>query len=486
MLIRVAMPNATGARTRAWWGAAICVVAATPALVLGSSQPGEAAQHGTPSPRNVLVVMTDDQTVADMVAVPATRRRIGGHGVTFRESFAGFPFCCPSRATYLTGQYAHNHGVRDNGPPNGGAAAFDDSETTAVALDAAGYRTGLIGKYLNGYAPLAHQKVPYIPPGYDDWRAITRNLMFDWEQLQNGTFVRWGSHDREYQTDVLARQAERFIESAAETATPFFLTVTPLAPHVETRSFVPRHNPRPAPRHRNAFADEPLAKPLSFNEKDVSDKPAAIQAIPRFDAARRQHLRDLNRDRRTSLLAVDELVVRLVKALRSTGALNDTLIIFTSDNGYLLGEHRRAGKDAFYEPALRVPLMIRAPGLPDGVVVESPVVNTDLAATIYDFTRVDPLLVQDGVSLFEVIASPTSFDDRELPLQTRSGIGIRAPEWTYAKHGTGPAAEFELYDLESDSDQLNSLHADPAYDDERDALANRLNALRDCQGPQCY
>jgi arylsulfatase A-like enzyme len=458
------------------------------AAIAGSGASSSDAQaRGSDGNRNVLVVMTDDERVEDMKAMRRTRRRIGGQGVRFANSYASFPVCCPSRATYLTGQYAHNHGVVSNHPPNGGAEALDDSATTAVALDAAGYRTGWVGKYLNGYLPLARQDPPYVPPGWDWWRATSvPRVMYGWEQVIGDRLKRWGFSDRDYQTDVYARQAVQFLENAAAEDAPFFLTISTFAPHIETRPSGGDHNPRGARRHRHVFDHEPLPRPPSFNEADVSDKPVFIQSRPRFDAEGRDKLRRINRDRLSTLLAVDELVLKVITTLRRSGVLDDTLVIFTSDNGYMLGDHRLKGKGYLYEGSARVPLMMRGPGVPNGRVVRSQASNVDLAATIYDFTGVAPLIPSDGTSLIDIAGAPTAFADRALLLENRVAQAIRTPDWFYAElHTSSGGAEFELYDMNADPDQLESLHTDPGHGAIRNQLANRLHAIDDCEGNEC-
>jgi arylsulfatase A-like enzyme len=423
-----------------------------------------------------------------MKVMPATRKRIGANGVRFTRSYASFPLCCPSRATYLTGLYAHNHGVLSNHPPEGGAPAFDDSATTAVALDAAGYRTGWVGKYLNGYSSLAHQDPPYVPPGFDWWRApAAPRTMYNWLQVMDGELKRWGAADRDYQTDVYARQAERFIDQSAGEDRPFFLTVMPFAPHVETRLIPGDHNPRGARRDDGAFKQEPLPRPPSFNEDDVSDKPAFVSSRPKFDVDGRTAIRRLYRDRLWTLLAVDDLVVRVMTALRRDGLLDETLVIFTSDNGYMLGEHRLKGKGTIYEEAARVPLLMREPDgvAAPGTVIRSPVVNVDLAATIYDFTGVDPRLESEGYSLLDVANVPGVFADRDILLETRSTAAVRAHDWLWAEHDFSGGPEREFYDMTSDPYQLSSLHDDPAYQGTRADLADRLDDLRNCDGSEC-
>jgi N-acetylglucosamine-6-sulfatase len=417
--------------------------------------------------------------------MPRTLRRIGERGTRFTNAFTTFPLCCPSRASYLTGQYAHNHGVRDNHPPTGGVQAFDDSATLATALDAAGYYTGWVGKYLNGYRALAREDPPYVPPGYDWWRAASvPRTMYGWEQVIGDRLRRWGFKNRDYQTDVYSRQAEGFIEAATDADRPFFLTVASFAPHTETRRVVGEHNPRSARRHRGAFARAPLPRPPSFNEANVSDKPWFIADTPRLDEEARMVVRDRYRDRLRSLLAVDDLVVGVLGALRRNGVLGRTLVIFTSDNGLFLGEHRQRRKGLIYDGASRVPLLMRGPGAPVRTV-RAPTANIDIAATIYDLAQVTPAGVQDGVSLLDVAAAPGAYGDRELLIETTVGTSLRTRRWAYAEHSTSQGNAVELYDLAADPHQLDSVHLDADYDDEQADLADRLDELRDCAGSEC-
>lgn len=466
--------------------AAVAVLAVALGVLLG----GGPAAAGPVDPVNVVVVMTDDQRVSDMSVMPQTRRLIGKEGTRFTRSFATFPLCCPSRATFHTGLYAHNHGVTDNNPPNGGAGVFRDTglidDTTAVALQAQGYRTGFFGKYMNGYPALA--KDLYVPPGYTQWAGIaSAGRMYNWRQLIEDRIVKHGFDTSDYMTDVLKRQSARFIEASASKGQPFFLSVATLAPHGETRfAGSVNRNPRPAKRHRDAFVDDPLPRPPSFNERDVSDKPEGIRNRPRLDRAERQRVRRWNNDRRASLLAVDDLVARLVETLAQSGELDNTLFMFTSDNGFLLGEHRLAiTKARAYEESARVPLLVRGPGIPVGTTVRVPVGNIDLAPTIYAATGVAPLLEQDGLSLLDIASDQWSYEDRELVIETINDVGLRTSDYLYVEHGT-PATEFELYDLDVDPYQLESVHDDPSYADERFELAARLAALRDCEGEQCH
>jgi len=466
-------------RIRPAWGAAIALAASGVALGLSWLGDGTgAAPAAEPGAPNVVVVMTDDQDRASLRVMGETRQLIGSRGTTFTNSFATTPLCCPSRATFLTGQYAHNHGVRANKP---GYAALDTSETVPVWLDRDGYRTAHVGKFLNRYGRDTNPRE--VPPGWDEWYALIHSStysMYDYTLNQNGALMRYGSAPRGYQTDVYARKAVDFVERSAGEE-PFFLSVGTLAPHKDSGN-----PPRPAPRHAGAFSDARLPRPPSFNEKHVRDKPAFIRGEPRLGAARIDALTKLHRARLRSLLAVDDLVKRVIDALRATGELANTLVIFTSDNGFLLGQHRLTGKSWVYESSVRVPLLMRGPGVPAGATRRQPAGNVDLAATILDATGASapqshPL---DGVSLLPLALNPNVRRGRQLLLESYvvPYTALRTSRYLFVRHRSG---ERELYDMSADPDQQRSLHAERSYDRIESDLATRLRQFEDCVGREC-
>jgi arylsulfatase A-like enzyme len=448
------------------------------------AQPAAAAD----SRPNVVVIMTDDQTVESLRVMSNVKRLLRDRGATFAKSFVGFALCCPSRATFLTGQYGHNNGVLGNMPPDGGYAKLDHSNTLAVWLQNAGYNTVHLGKYLNGYGRTDPTE---IPAGWTEWRGSvdpSTYRFYGYTLNENGTLV---TYERPYQTDLYARKAANIIRRRAAQAAPFFLWVAFLAPH----SGGPRESddpqglgtPVPAPRHRNQFASEPLPRPPSFNEADVSDKPIGIRSRPRLSRDRIRAIRENYQQRLESLLAVDEAVAKIVAALRESGELRNTLIVFTSDNGFFHGEHRvPAGKVLLYEPSIRVPLIMRGPGIPGGLRLTQHVSNIDLAPTIVDATSATAGRTMDGRSLFPLFADPTLRLGRDLLVERMPGDGnfsaIRTPRYLYAEYWNG---ERELYDLARDPHELASRHADPAYAAIQADLAARLARLRVCAGETC-
>jgi N-acetylglucosamine-6-sulfatase len=438
---------------------------------------------------NIVVLMTDDQTLDSMAVMPKTRALIGGEGTTFTRSFVNYSLCCPSRSTLYTGQYAHNHGVITNTPPLGGFTRLDTTNWLPLWLQAAGYRTMHVGKFLNGYG---RDAPPSVPPGFSDWHGTVDPSTYgyyDYTVFENGVPR---TYPGVYSTDFIATRADELIAAAAPAAQPFFMSVAFVAPH----SGQPREaddppgiaTPAVAPKYANAFASLPLPTPPSFNEADMSDKPLALQARPAITAVRALRMQEAYQQRLESLLSVDDAVESIVSALRGTGELDNTLILFTSDNGFFAGEHRVAtGKVLAYEPSIRLPLLMRGPGVPVGATAGQLVTNADLAPTILDAAEAKPGRVEDGRSLLELVGDPGVEWGRELLLEggNAQGLtftGLRNYRWKYIEHTDG---EVELYDLERDPYELQSLHPDPAFAGIKALLAARLAILRSCAGRTC-
>ena len=454
-------------------------------------EPSPATDAGTP---NIVVVMTDDQDVASMESMPIVQRELVRRGVELADSYVALSECCPSRATYLTGQHAHNHGVELSRPPRGGYPKLDGTNTLAVWLDEAGYRTGQIGRYLNYYGNSNVGTDPLeIPPGWDDWHVPVEHTEFqvyDYLLNENGRLREYGDEPSDYATDVFTRRAVEFIEADDDDA-PFFLSVTPMAPHSEgpLDGLEVTRDPRPAPRDLGRLADLPLPQPASFAEPDDSDKPPLVREKARLPAASEPDaaLLAVHLGRRESLLAVDRMVGEIVKALRRSGELDETYILFTSDNGYLLGQHRHQGKHLVYEESVRVPLVIRGPGLPAGETRSGLVQNIDLAPTIVDVAGAEANHEMDGVSMLPLARSGELDRDRHLlivyPSSPIAFEAVRSPEGLiYVEYKKGPT---ELYDLREDPLQLQNVAGDPGYASEEERLAERLEALRACVGEAC-
>jgi arylsulfatase A-like enzyme len=470
-----------------------CAVCAVLFAAPSADGPAPAAAQADPRP-NVIVLMTDDQTLRSMRAMPRTRAAIGDRGATFANSFVSNPRCCPARATFLTGQYSHNNGVLTNAPPLGGWQRLrGTSNWLPNWLQGAGYRTIHVGKFLNSYgANDPHE----VPPGWDEWYATvdpTSYRYYGYTVNENGDLRTYG-RDRDprwYSTDFTARRSAGIVERLAPREQPFFLSVAFLAPHTggpwEPGDPLWVGTPAVAERHRGAYAGAALPRTPAFDETDVSDKPPMLRRA-RLTRHAVGDIETLYRQRLESLLAVDEGVEQIIAALRDSGELDDTLIVFTSDNGYMTGEHRLPhGKAKAYDPAIRVPLLVRGPGVPAGARPRQMVVNADLAPTILDAARARAGRVMDGRSLLPLARDPSLGRGRPVLVELAKGAGIettaiRTPRWLYVEHARGWR---ELYDLAADPFQLRSLHAAPALARVRVRLARRLAILRRCRGRSC-
>jgi N-acetylglucosamine-6-sulfatase len=437
------------------------------------------AEAQTTSRPNIVFVMTDDLDERSMEQLGGIQQVMGSNGTTFKNAYVTYSLCCPSRATFLRGQYPHNHGILGNVPPLGGEAKFRnlslDRSTVATWLNDAGYQTKYIGKYMNGYRDL------YKPPGWDEWFVLqgdeSNNQVND-----DGRSITLTGHS----TDVFANEATDFIRRSSANQAPFFVMVGTKAPH---------RPPEVAARYQNSFVDTPLPRPPNFDEPDVSDKARWLQAYPRLSQAEIDYAQTLYRERLRSMLSVDDLLEQTIAALQETGELQNTYIFFTSDNGFHLGEHRLPrGKRTSYEEDIGVPLMVRGPGVPAGITRQQLVINNDFAPTIANLAGVAPPGFVDGSSFVPLLSAspPSSWRmafleegtletiDTDTPTPTHKGVHTR--EHMLVEYAE--TAEQELYDLNADPYQLQSK---PRTGNEQlySTLESRLNALRACSGDAC-
>ena len=437
---------------------------------------------------NIVLVMTDDQEVASLERMPRVERLLADKGVSFENAFASYPLCCPSRATFQTGQYAHNHGVLDNRPPRGGYPAFDPDETLPVWLKRAGYETAYVGKYMNDY-----KKHDEIPPGWDRWFGMVEpgSRYFKAHVNDEGKFRKYFKHNpRHYSTDLFTRRAVRFIEER-EGDSPFLLSVGYVAPHV-AKSFqeggrCADKGPEPAPRHLGAFKDIEIPRGPSFNEDDVSDKPQAVQKKPKLEGPELEKKTHKYQCRLETLLAVDEGVEDLVEALREAGELSETYFFFTSDNGFIQGEHRiDGGKAVPYEGAIRIPMIVRGPDVARGETAAELVSNVDVVPTMMDLSGARPGLELDGQTFEASLRDPAIQDGRAVLIESRKEpevfTGVRTSRYLYVERGTG---ESELYDLREDPNELESVARSQVYAGVRQSLSSTLDRLKDCAGKEC-
>ena len=508
-----------------------------------ASTPGGAALPERP---NIVVIQTDDQTLDQLYAsyrrpngttlraMPQTLSRLARPGITFTRYYVSDPLCCPSRASFLTGRYAHNSHVLGNLPPEGGYPRLDNAHTLAVWLQQAGYHTIHVGKYLNYYGQPPYDQSGALPPvGWSDWRTLSgessTHLFYGYRMNLNGTvtspFGAYASatHDYpvrdattcpatpaplgecNYQTDVLTAAALDAI-SDTPSGTPFFLSLDYLAPHGD---FARPIGPEPAPRDYDSFAGDPAPRPPGWNEGDVSDKPSFVRQVPLM-TPQEVHSAQVEWEKSLeSLRAVDAGVGQVIGTLRDLGLLQNTYVFFISDNGFFFGEHRFSrAKFLAYQPAVHVPLLVRGPGIKARSRSGELVANIDLAPTILELTgavadrrvdgrsflpfALDPTLRSHRAILFEAYAAATDVATAKRHARAgriayaqampRNYVGVLVDNYKLLSHDTG---EKELYDLKRDPYEQRSLHRDPRYYPVRNFLAAELDRLEGCTGLTC-
>ncbi len=488
-------------------------------------------QKQEPKPANVILVLTDDLAVNDLNPgalqhMPNLKSLLMDRGTTFDNAFVTNSLCCPSRASILRGQYTHNHQILSNDPPRGGFQKFrflgHEDSTMATWVKEQGYRTAFFGKYLNGY------KETHTPPGWDEWYALTGNYLSHTFN-ENGHLVNYDPESY-YDTDVISDKASDYITRTAGADPPFFTADRPFLMWIGTKA--PHQPAIPAPRDEKAYPAVSLPHPPSFDERDVSDKPGWVSDNPPLSLEQKVYMEELHRKRLQSMLAVDDMIGDLVKALHDSGELDNTYIVFTSDNGFHMGQHRLgAGKWTPYEEDIRVPLIVRGPGVPEGETLHHMVLNNDLAPTFADLAGAETPSFVDGRSLKPLLTDdPTPLKDwrQRFVIESvaeRSGVphppfitesevtplltgdplpsnwrrtsaasaqlseewgrpwlkALRTNNYLYVDYKTG---EHELYDLRKDPYEVNNIYA-TAPPELTQRLEAQLDALRQCSAAEC-
>jgi N-acetylglucosamine-6-sulfatase len=443
---------------------------------------------------NVVLVVTDDLTKRDYFDLTSDLGSFTSGGTYFKNAFATTSVCCPSRASMLTGLYAHNHGVTQNIDPVVGYEQYHaqgyDQKDLPVWLKGSGYKTGLVGKYMNRYDAQADG----VPAGWTDWYGAD-DPTSNWTLNENGSMKTYPQDPTapgyQHWEDVLGDKAVQFVGDAHASGKPFFLWYGTHAPH--TPELV-------APRDEDRMDTWPAYDPPNFNEEDVSDKPQWVQDQSPISSTLQQTLEQKRQKRLTSMLAVARNLARLKSELRATGELSNTYLILISDNGYHLGEHRlRAGKMTAYEEDMRVPLAISGPGVASGNARHM-VLNTDLAPTIADLANVRPKFATDGRSFAPLLPTGRSdiaaddFRQRFMEENWRSEVptpngpklfpaptnfAVRGLNFLYDRYLTG---ETEYYDLTLDPFELESKQVSGNRKEALDKLRMRL---RNCRGAEC-
>ena len=481
--------------------------AGAPDPARGPVPPGDTAPRATPTNGdepaakrpNIVMITTDDQALTDMEWMPQTRRLLGDAGLRFTNAVSPHPLCCPARAEILTGQYAQNNGVRNNFGKWGGYGALRDKDNTLPAwLADTGYKTAFIGKYLNEYQPQAHG----TPAGWTSWDPTTRGLYayYHYTQWNNGHPIRMNTT---HVTDYVAARTRDHINRWAGQDDPFFIWASYVAPH---GACAPKHEltcwspPLASTRNRHRYpgAINPALRSPAYNETDMSDKPPYLRnrgpVNHRAVAANFQ-------GRIRSLADVDEAVASTLAALKATGELENTYVVFTTDNGFLLGQHRFVGKVVAYEPAVHIPLLITGPGITPGRTSDTTFTTIDLAPTIADLAGATVERTVDGRSHVDVLHNrPTTGAHTALDTVTTTLLqagpisgtntgpgwlfrGVRTGRYTYLKWSDNGFVE--LYDRARDPQQLRNVARDARYRSVRTELARRTTILTECSGDIC-
>ncbi len=439
------------------------------------------AAQEIPAKPNFIFILADDMRKDDLRYMPKTRFTLMDQGMFFKNAFVPTAMCCPSRATILRGQYTHNHGVWKNvSGPDGGWKAFksngNEQDNLATRLDAAGYRTALVGKYFNGY-----KDTRVIPPGWDKWFATFTFDYFDYDVNDNGTIRHFGTAEGDYLTDVVKEETKQFIDASTDQGKPFFAYVAPIAPHMPWT---------PAPRDEHTFDGAQAPRPPSFNEEHVEDKPPWIQSLPVLGTGAIDRLNMRFEKRAETLQALDDLVAGIVAKLKNDRVLGNTYIVFTSDHGIHRGEHRiPASKGRPYEEDLRVPLLVRGPGVAAGSTTDKLILNTDFFPTFTDLAGVQRPEYIDGRSLGPVLeGSATTWRSAILVEGRKNREAGETPNFWGIRTSSGEKyIEYEggvreLYDLSTDPYELVNSY-DPAAPPAN--LKTRLEALKGCDNATC-
>jgi len=410
---------------RAFVVAGLLVVGVVAGQLVPAAAAGRPRSSSTSAQPNIVFVLADDLDLAEMSAMPEVQALLSDKGATFDQYYVSDSLCCPSRTTTLRGQYAHNTGVLNNGGSRGGfKTAYKrgiESDTIATRLQAAGYRTGLFGKYLNGYPKPAGRR--YVPPGWTDWASPVAGdpySEYHYTLNHNGHMETHGTAPQDYGTDVYMGLARRFVERSVARGTPFFAYVPVFAPHEPAT---------PAPADVDRFAGATAPRTPSYNQADVTGMPVLIQNLPRFTPDEMAAIDRLYQHRIESLQAVDRGVAELVGTLRALGQLKNTYIVFASDNGFHLGQHRLpAGKETPYDTDIHVPLVVRGPGIPAASSVSTMASNADLAPTFAAIAGAPRSARWDGRS----ILGPA----QGTPNASRGGRKVELVEHWALTHGT--------------------------------------------------
>jgi N-acetylglucosamine-6-sulfatase len=410
------------------------------ALLAGAAVGSSGGQAASPRPArpNVVFVLTDD-LAWNLVPYMPHVRQLQRQGLTFDHYFVTDSLCCPSRSSIFSGRFPHDTRVFTNMAPDGGFQVFHDRgeerRTYATAIQPRGYRTAMMGKYLNGYLP----NTLFVPPGWTDWRvAGNAYAEFDYNLNENGRLVPYGGMPADYLTDVLAAKGAEFIDGAAAARRPFALEIATFAPHAPYT---------PAPRDANRFPTVRAPRGPAFDRDNVNPPawlgqrpPLRPEQIARIDTAFRKRVQ--------AVQAVDALIGRLEATLRARGLADDTYIVFSSDNGYHMGEHRlMPGKMTAFDSDIRVPLIVAGPGVPRGRTTARIAENVDLLPTFAELAGGRPSPDVDGHSLLPLLRGRPVARWRTAALIEHHGRDLATGDPDHPAPGSGNPTTYEAIRL---------------------------------------
>lgn len=459
----------------------------------GGSAAGSGAGRGKP---NIVFVLTDD-LATNLIPYMPNVRQLQKDGMSFSNYYVTDSLCCPSRSSILTGQFPHNTGVFTNNGSDGGYQAFNrkgnERKCYGPAMQKAGYRTGFMGKYLNGYEPADTNGTdkPYVPPGWDEWDTAGNGYPeFDYDLNENGKVVSYGHDPEDYLTDVVSRKATSFIDSSAAAKKPFMLELATFAPHGPST---------PAPRDAATFPGLKAPRTAAF-DTPPSPRPKWQDSLKPLSDREKRSIDQKFTKRVRSVQAVDDMIGHLRAELKAKGIADNTYIVFSSDNGFHMGEHRlRPGKQTAYDTDIRVPLVVAGPRVKPGSTTSQPAENIDLSPTFQDLAGLTPAATTDGLSLAPILHGERVDDWRQAALiehhrpgskkgdpdaaPTDSGNpptyeAIRTPDTLWVEYADG---EREYYDLKTDPYELHNRAA-ALSQDQRERLHATLTALQHCHG----
>lgn len=445
------------------------------AALSGSAAPAVAAEEPQSPPRNVIFILSDDHRhdfmgfmpgAPDWLETPALDR-MAARGAHLRNAFVTTSLCSPSRASILTGQYAHRHRIVDNSSPIPQGTVFFPQ-----FLQRAGFRTAYIGKWHMGEVDDDPQ------PGFDHWVSFRGQGSYRDPVLNvNGRRVQ----EKGYTTDILTNHALDWLRrNGAPGGKPFFLYLSHKAVHAEFEA---------APRHRGRHAGKPIPYPPTMNREATAGKPDWVRAQRNswhgvdFMYHGAMQFDEFFRAYTETLLALDESVGRVLEYVDQSGLAPSTLVIYMGDNGFLLGEHGLIDKRNAYEASMRVPMLAYAPGLiAAGSAITAMVRGIDIAPTILELANAAATIPMDGRSVLPLLRGEQASWPLELLYEyywedafphTPTVFALRDARYKYIYyHGVWDAGE--LYDLERDPDERTNLIADPAYQPRAEAMKRRL------------